>query len=60
VEKSKSILNMTRGNIRVVEKDGPYLFPPKKKENIDFVMTRGKNEAVEKDSPNLLERFLIL
>jgi hypothetical protein len=36
VEKSKSILNMTRGNIRVVEKDGPYLFPPKKKENIDF------------------------
>jgi hypothetical protein len=31
VEKAKSILNMTSGNIRVVEKDGPYLFPPNKK-----------------------------
>jgi len=31
VEKSKSILNMTSGNIKVVEKDGPYLFPPNKK-----------------------------
>jgi len=31
VEKSKSILNMTSGNIRVVEKDGPYLFPLDKK-----------------------------
>jgi hypothetical protein len=31
VEKSKSILNMTSGNIRVVEKEGPDLFPPDKK-----------------------------
>jgi hypothetical protein len=28
VEESKSILNMSSGNIRVVEKDGTYLFPP--------------------------------
>jgi hypothetical protein len=31
VEKSKSNLNMTSGKIRVVEKDGPDLFPPNKK-----------------------------
>jgi hypothetical protein len=31
VEKFKSILNMTSGNIKVVEKDGLDLFPPNKK-----------------------------
>jgi hypothetical protein len=36
VEKSKSIFNMTSGNIRVVEKDGPYLFPPNKFKKIDI------------------------
>jgi hypothetical protein len=36
VEKSKSILNMTSGNIRVVGKDGPYLFSPNKKKEIDI------------------------
>jgi len=36
VEKSKSILNMTSGNTRSVEKDGPYLFPPNKKEKVDI------------------------
>jgi hypothetical protein len=36
VEKSKSILNMTSGNIRVVEKDGPYLFPPNNNNNLTF------------------------
>jgi len=33
---SKSILNMTSGNIRVVEKDGLNLFSPNKKQKIDF------------------------
>jgi hypothetical protein len=36
VEKSKSILNMTSGNIRVLEKDGPYLFPPNKNKKLTF------------------------
>jgi hypothetical protein len=31
VEKSKSILNMTSGNIRVIEKDDLNLFPLKNK-----------------------------
>jgi len=31
MEKSKSIMNLKSGNIRVIEKDGLDLFPPNKK-----------------------------